>query len=310
MLPQPPRGPAVQNIAEPRESQHDEPQATLPMSQRERRRERNAAERQQVRCLAERRQGGSRHAKASAVQAVILAGGLATRMRPRTLTTPKFLLEVAGKSFADWLLERLAACGFDNVVLCIGHMGEAIRDYVGDGSTYGLSVRYSDEGKILLGTAGALRRAIDSLEPSFLVTYGDSFLPFDYGAPLRELRASADADGVMAVYKNEGRWDTSNTTVRRDDDGHLWVARYEKRRPESAKAEDAPDHIDYGAMALRREVVATLALGEVVGLDVIQTQLANQGRLRAHLAGERFYEIGSEAGLAELALKLSTKEPT
>lgn len=249
--------------------------------------------------------------RATAVQAVILAGGLATRMRPRTLTTPKFLLEVGGRPFAAWLLERLAACGYENIVLCIGHMGDRIRDYVGDGSSFGVSVTYSDEGQILLGTAGALRRAISLLEPGFLVTYGDSFLPFDYAAPLRELRAHTDADGVMAVFRNEGRWDTSNTTVRRDGAGNLWVSRYEKLRPESARADDdAPDHIDYGAMALRRDVIASVPSDAVLGLDAIQTELASRGRLRGHLARERFYEIGSEAGLAELETLLTTRAMT
>lgn len=243
------------------------------------------------------------------MQAVILAGGLATRMRPRTLTTPKFLLPVANRPFAAWLLERLSACGFERVVLCIGHMGDDIRAYVGDGSAFGLSVQYSDEGDVLLGTAGALRWAIHLLEPTFLVTYGDSFLPFDYSAPLRELRANADADGVMAVFKNEGLWDTSNTTVRLDAEGAPWVSRYEKR---SAASQDdhAPDHIDYGAMALRREVIERLPAAEVLGLDGVQKKLASQGRLRAHLARERFYEIGSEAGLAELETALTTRAMT
>lgn len=231
-------------------------------------------------------------------------------MRPRTLTTPKFLLEVAGRPFAAWLLERLSACGFDEAVLCIGHMGDDIRAYVGDGASFGLSVRYSDEGKTLLGTAGALRSAIDLLEPTFLVTYGDSFLPFDYAAPLRELLACSDADGVMAVFKNEGLWDTSNTTVREDVGGATWVSRYEKRQPGRLDDAEAPDHIDYGAMALRREVIAKLLPEVVHGLDGIQAELASQGRLRAHLARERFYEIGSEAGLAELEKKLTTKAST
>lgn len=244
------------------------------------------------------------------MQAVILAGGLATRMRPRTLTTPKFLLEVGGRPFAAWLLERLAARGYENVVLCIGHMGQHIRDYVGDGSSFALSVTYSDEGQILLGTAGALRRAVDLLEPSFLVTYGDSFLPFDYAAPLRELRAFADADGVMAVFKNEGRWDTSNTSIRRDAEGNLWVSRYEKYRPELAKGDEAPDYIDYGAMALRRDVIEKIPADTAFGLDGIQMELASSGRLRAHLAKDRFYEIGSEAGLAELETLMKTRAST
>jgi len=93
-------------------------------------------------------------------QAAVLAGGLATRMLPRTLTTPKAMLDVAGRPFVDWQLEKLAACGFDDVVLCVAHLGEQIRDHVGDGARFGVRVRYSVEGKDLLGTAGALRAAL------------------------------------------------------------------------------------------------------------------------------------------------------
>ncbi|WP_394844305.1 NTP transferase domain-containing protein [Pendulispora brunnea] len=223
-------------------------------------------------------------------QAVILAGGLATRMRPFTLKTPKALLDVAGRPFIDWQLEKLAACGFRDVVLCIAHLGEAIREHVGDGARFGLSVHYSDEGPTLLGTLGALRKAFDLLAPTFLVTYGDSYLPFDYQAPLRLLETYDDCDGVMSVYKNAGQWDASNVVT----DG-IWVSRYEK-----GVKDPAFDHIDYGAIALRRNVVAATAPGTRADLAVLQEELARQGRLRAYPAAVRFFEIGSPEGLATL----------
>src|ERR1700722_19235713 len=130
--------------------------------------------------------------KTSNLQAVVLAGGLATRMRPRTLTIAKSMLEVAGLPFVDWQLSKLASCGFGEVVMCIAHLGEQIQEHVGDGARFGLQVRYSHEGPRLLGT------------------YGDSSLPFDYGEPLRVLEAHPDCDGVMSVYNNAGKWDGSN----------------------------------------------------------------------------------------------------
>jgi NDP-sugar pyrophosphorylase family protein len=228
------------------------------------------------------------------MQAIILAGGLATRMRPRTLTIAKAMLEVADRPFIDWQLEKLRATGYDDVVLCIAFLGEQIRDHVGDGARYGLRVRYSDEGPNLLGTAGALRVALPLLEPTFLVTYGDSYLPFDYAEPLRVLEAHDDCDGVMSVFPNGGRWDSSNTKT----DGVRVIA-YEKGTTDSAF-----DHIDYGALALRRELIAGLPLGERHGLEAIQTDLARAGRMRAVVAPERFYEIGSPEGLAGLDARL------
>jgi len=235
------------------------------------------------------------------VQAVVLAGGLATRMRPMTLTVPKALLVVAGRPFVDWQLERLAACGLCDVVLCVAHLGEAIHEHVGDGSRFGVRVAWSHEGPQLLGTGGALRAALPLLEPTFLVTYGDSYLPFDYAEPLRILDAHDDCDGVMAVYRNEGRWDPSNVTT----DGE-WVLRYEK----GVKGDPTLDHIDYGATALRRSQIAVLPAAQAQGLDALQGRLAARKRLRACLARERFFEIGSPEGLAELDRFLLRTQPS
>ena len=224
------------------------------------------------------------------MQAVILAGGLATRMRPRSLHLPKSLLPVAGRPFIAWQLERIADSGFSRVLLCIGHLGHTIREFVGDGGAFGVKIDYSDEGENLLGTAGALRRALPRLSESFLVTYGDSYLSFDYSAPLRDLDAHPDAQGTMAVFQNQGRWESSNTTV----EGDL-VLRYEK-----GSRDPALDHIDYGATALRRGVVAALTPDQPLGLDSIQADLARRRLLRAWLAHERFYQIGSDEGLRDL----------
>ncbi len=224
------------------------------------------------------------------MQAVVIAGGLATRMRPHTLTVPKAMLDVADRPFVDWLLEKLSAAGYDDVVFCIAHLGEQIQAHVGDGARFGVRARYSEEGKTLLGTGGALRAALPLLDDAFLVTYGDSYLPFDYAGPLKMLAAHADCDGVMSVYKNEGKWDASNT----ETDG-TWVVRYEK-----GGTDPALDHIDYGAIALRRSVIEREPAGVAFGLDRIQTDLASRRRLRAYVARERFFEIGSPDGLATL----------
>lgn len=224
------------------------------------------------------------------MQVVILAGGLATRMHPRTLTVPKCLLEVAGRPFIDWQLDRLRAAGYEDVVLCVGHLAAQVRAHVGDGARHGLRVRHVEDGPRLLGTGGALRRALDRLAPAFLVTYGDSYLPFDYAGPLRMLAAHDDCDGVMAVFRNHGRWDPSNART----DG-TWLLAYEKGTTDAAF-----DHIDYGALALRREVVAALREGEPGDLAQVQAALARAGRLRAVVACERFFEIGSPEGLAAL----------
>jgi NDP-sugar pyrophosphorylase family protein len=234
----------------------------------------------------------------SALQAVILAGGRATRLGDATRSTPKALLPVAGRPFLAWQIERLAAAGFGDLLVLTGHLGDSIASFLGDGSAFGVRARTLSDGPELLGTAGALRRALDALDEDFLVTYGDSYLPFDYSAPLGDLRAHPNALGTMSVFPNAGRWDASNTLV-----GGELVVRYEK-----GSTDPSLDHIDYGAIALRRSVVAEIPAGVPRGLDQVQADLARRGALRAYVAPKRFYEIGSPEGLAELDRLLSDGE--
>jgi NDP-sugar pyrophosphorylase family protein len=228
------------------------------------------------------------------MQCVILAGGLGTRMRPLTATVPKTLIPVADKPFAHYQLTWLARHGVADVIYCIGHVGGLVRDYVGDGGRWGLAVRYVEDGKELVGTAGALRRALDAgvLAPWFLVLYGDSFLPFD----LRRLERAYQAQrrpALMAVYRNEGRLDAGNVRY-----AEGVVRLYQK----AARGETllGLDYIDYGASALSRDLIAErVAAGEKKDLSDIYHQLSLEGGLAGLEVGERFYEIGSPAGLRD-----------
>lgn len=233
------------------------------------------------------------------MQCVILAGGVGSRMWPQTRTVPKTLLPVQGRPFASWQLEWLANAGIEQVVYCIGYLGQDVRDFVGDGARWGLSVRYVDEGDQLRGTAGALRLAYDEgvLAADFLVLYGDSWLQVDPASVLREARGRPQP-ALMTVFRNVGRWDTSNVIF---DGGR--VVRYAKNLPERP---DDMRFIDYGLMALRREVIADRVLpATVTDLAPICTTLAEQGELAGLEVAQRFYEIGSVEGRADLEHFLS-----
>jgi len=236
------------------------------------------------------------------MQCVILAGGLATRMRPITEMVPKALISVAGRPFIDHQLEWLVRHDVARVLLSIGYRGEMLRAHVGDGARYGLAVSYVDEGVDLRGTAGALRLALEhgALEDAFLVTYGDSFLPIDFGDVWTRFQRSG-RPALMTVFRNEGRWDTSNvifepaaTTAHEGT-----VALYDKRR-ETRPAEDFA-YIDYGLSALERRLVETEvpATGKADLADLFHT-LSVRGQLAGLEVRERFHEIGSPEGLAEL----------
>lgn len=237
------------------------------------------------------------------MQCLILAGGLATRMRPVTQTVAKAVLPVAGRPFAEYQLEWLAASGVTDVVYAIGFLGEQIRDAVGDGSRFGLRVRYVDEGDELLGTGGAVRLAYDdgALGAAFLILYGDSYLRYDPGRAWREFERRRP-DALMTVYRNEGRLEASNAQLQ----GGM-VVRYDKRA--SDPLSEGMHHIDYGLSVIDRDaVVPEIPAGEVVDLADVYARLSGEGRLAGLEVSERFYEIGSTAGLAELEELLASGE--
>jgi NDP-sugar pyrophosphorylase family protein len=243
------------------------------------------------------------------MQCVILAGGLATRMRPLTETIPKALITVGGLPFIDHQLAWLAAHGVTGVVLSVGYRGDMLRDHVGDGGRFGLEVSVVDEGAVLRGTAGALRLALDrgALDDAFLVTYGDSFLPIDFAEVWRHF-AAAGAPALMTVFRNAGRWDTSNVIFRAGR-----VELYDKHRVTRPAADF--DYIDYGLSAMRRSVIEQLIPplpppgqpGPPSDLADLFHQLSQRGELAGFEATERFFEIGSPAGLQDFERWIQTR---
>jgi len=217
----------------------------------------------------------------------ILAGGLATRMHPTTKRIPKALLEVAGRPFIEHQLALLRREGVDRVVLCVGFLGEMIKARVGDGTGFGLSVSYSFDGERLLGTGGALRRALPLLGEHFFVLYGDSYLDIAY-APVQAAYRQSGLPALMTVFRNEGRWDTSNVLF----DGNQ-VVRYDKRNP----SEDMK-FIDYGLGILNGDILRA-SKDEAFDLSDLYGALALEGKLAGFEATRRFYEIGTPSGLAE-----------
>lgn len=214
---------------------------------------------------------------------------------------PKTLIPVHGRPFADYQLTWLAGQGVKHVVYAIGHMGGAIRDFVGDGSHWGLDVRFVDEGTRLLGTAGALRLAVhdEHMNEGFFVLYGDSYLNIELPAVWRA--ADSGRAPLMTVFANHGRWDSSNAVV---TDGR--VSLYEKGRADGAEID--MDFIDYGLSVLTRDIVIEhVSVGEVTDLADVFHRLSRGGVLRAFEAQHRFYEIGSPEGLADLEAHLVTQ---
>ncbi|HEX3746347.1 MAG TPA: nucleotidyltransferase family protein [Bryobacteraceae bacterium] len=220
----------------------------------------------------------------------ILAGGLATRLRPLTETIPKSLVDINGEPFLWHQLRLLRSYGVDRVVLCVSHLGEKVRESVGDGGEFGLRIDYSFDGDVLLGTAGALNRALPMLGESFFVLYGDSYLPIDLRAVESAFRASEKA-GLMTVYSNHGQWDSSNVEFA----GGRILAYDKKQRTERMR------YIDYGLGAFRMTAFDRVPDGTAWDLAALYQDLLGAGELAAFEAPQRFYEIGSFSGIEELS---------
>ncbi|MEN6438175.1 MAG: HAD-IIIA family hydrolase [Syntrophobacter sp.] len=227
----------------------------------------------------------------------VLAGGLATRLRPLTEKIPKILLDVAGKPFAVRQLEVLRRHGVKRVVYCLGYLGEQVRATLGDGSAYGMELQYIFDGPTLLGTGGALRNALNLLDDSFLVLYGDSYLEIDYAA-VEDAFSNSEHLGLMTVLRNSGRWDRSNVLLENDR-----IICYDKTggMPEMR-------HIDFGLGALRARAFDNYPANSPIELASIYQDLLARNKLGCFEVNRRFYEIGSHSGLEETRRYVAGKE--
>lgn len=222
------------------------------------------------------------------MQAVILAGGLGTRLRPLTVSVPKAMVPVGGRPFLEHQLNLLSRSGVRDVVLCVGHLGETIQAQFGDGRKYGLAIRYALERTRLLGTAGAVKNAEALLDDVFFVINGDTYPMLDFPS-IMERFLNHDALGLMVVYRNEDRWDRSNVVL----DGPF-VHIYDKHRRHPGMV-----HIDFGVSVFRKAAFQDVQPGIVVDLLSVYQALIARRQLLAYETGDRFYEVGSPEGLRE-----------
>ncbi len=219
----------------------------------------------------------------------ILAGGLATRLRPITEKVPKLLVEVAGEPFFSHQIRLLRKAGLTRLVLCVGYLGEKIVELYGDGSAWGVQIDYSFDGPKLLGTGGALIQALPKLGDAFYILYGDSYLPIDYLACGDSFLRSGK-QGLMTVFENHEQYDASNVWFA---DGEIKVYDKKNKVPQM-------HHIDYGLGLLKRSALDGWPRNDVVDLAEVYKKLVAERQLAGFEIAQRFYEIGSHAGLQEL----------
>ena len=220
---------------------------------------------------------------------VILAGGLATRLRPLTEKIPKSLVEVAGRAFLEHQIALLRTNGVTEVFLCVGYLGEMIEELFGDGKRFGVGITYSYDGEKLLGTGGAIKKLLPKLPNDFFVLYGDSYLPIDYQAVAAHFRTSAKP-ALMTVFHNEDAWDRSN----------VWFESGTVRRYSKTESLSQMRYIDYGLTICRRSIFESCPANEPFDLAIVFEKLSQRGELAGYEVYQRFYEIGSHEGIKEL----------
>jgi N-acetyl-alpha-D-muramate 1-phosphate uridylyltransferase len=230
------------------------------------------------------------------LQAAILVGGLGTRLGSLTRTVPKPMVPVNGKPFLEHEIGLLKRSGIGDFVLCVGHLGEKVEGYFGDGRKWGVKVRYSYDGPKLMGAAGALKGAEQLLEECFFVTYGDAYLRADYLGIMRALVDSGRL-GVMAVYENHNKFGLSDVVVK---GGH--VVRYDKGGQRAHM-----DWVNFGVSALRKKALAILPSGKECGEEEFYGELIKREELLAFPVENRFYEIGTPSSLREFERFISTQ---
>ncbi|MDO9085556.1 MAG: sugar phosphate nucleotidyltransferase [Anaerolineaceae bacterium] len=220
---------------------------------------------------------------------VILAGGMATRLHPLTEKIPKALVKIAGEPFIAHQLRMLKKKGFSKIVMCVWYRVEMIQEFVGDGSSFGLTIAYSIDGEHPLGTAGAIRKAFPLLPDTFFVLYGDSYLLIDY-ENIQNKFIESNKPGLMTILRNNGLWDKSNVEYKNGS-----IVCYDKKN-----TNENMKYIDYGLGVFKKSVFSQLEVNKNYDLADIYQMLIRNNELTSTIMSKRFYEVGSFQGIKEL----------
>lgn len=233
------------------------------------------------------RPGGSDRGLGQPTQAVILAGGRGTRLKPLTDERPKPMIEFHGRPFLEYLLELLRSQGVEKVLLLVGYKGEWIRRHFGDGSRLGLEIEYSCSPESA-DTGRRLKRAYELLDPHFLLLYCDNYWPLRFADMWSQFLCNG-TPAMITVYRNLDRYSRDNVRV----DGSGCVVAYDKSRT-------APglQGVEIGFAVLPRTMVANLPDANVSLEATLYPELVKRRQLSAYVTDHRYYSVGSHDRLS------------
>jgi D-glycero-alpha-D-manno-heptose 1-phosphate guanylyltransferase len=194
------------------------------------------------------------------MKALILAGGLGTRLRPLLRDRPKPMAPIKGKPFLEYQIEQLRAHGLSDLVLCVGHLAHHIQDYFGDGRGWGVQIAYAVEAE-LLGTAGAIKSAQSFIKDTFLVLNGDSYLEADFLDLIESHRHRQSADcrtiGTIAIVGV----DDATSYGKIELNGKARLLSFEE------KADTRPGWINGGVYVLEPTILDLIPTGRVASIE-------------------------------------------
>jgi N-acetyl-alpha-D-muramate 1-phosphate uridylyltransferase len=232
---------------------------------------------------------------------VVLAGGLATRLRPVTEKIPKSLIEINGIPFILYQLQLFYEKGFTHIHFCLGFLGEKVEDQIKKSKYYDLiNITFSYDGDKLLGTGGAIKNIVDQLPYNFFITYGDSYLDISYSEIEQYYNSYglADEKSLMTVFKNNGKWDQSNVVF---ENGKISLYSKLQKNPKM-------EYIDYGVGILCKIDFEDYAKASNFDLCSLYEKKSISNDLLGYEIYERFYEIGSFAGINDFSEYIKTKK--
>lgn len=222
---------------------------------------------------------------------VILAGGLGTRLLPATKMTPKVMIPILGKPFLAWKLEELVSQGVTEVYILLGVHADQVIEFL---SSYkiDLKILVFRDGDALMGTAGAIRKNLNSLPKDFILTYGDNLLDYN----LEELSHAHSQEKKAIMVCTTYREETDNFNVQVIG---KFVSKYDKSDASNC------NFMDYGYSVFQAKYFANLDLAKSTDLELIIQDLILQKELIALATNLEYYEIGTPAGLKKTTIRLT-----
>jgi D-glycero-D-manno-heptose 1,7-bisphosphate phosphatase len=215
-------------------------------------------------------------------QAVILAGGRGTRLKPLTDSRPKPMVEILGKPFLAYQIEQLRDQGFEKILLLLGYLPEVVQDYCGDGGRWGIHIEYSISA-VDNETARRLKLAESLLDPHFLLLYCDNYWPMQMEKMWPRFIAS-HAPAMITVYTNKDGY--TRNSVRVDPDGY--VAIYDK-----SCTSPGLQGVEISYALIDKSVLQLLPESNISVEDALYSRLARNRQLAAYLTDHRYYSVGA-----------------